>query len=143
MLGKVINEPSYNRLCDLMDPADHKGKVIYGNPNAHKDRNLTPTIVLKPSVDSGVMKDEIFGPILPILTFTNIDEVIAFSNSRPKPLAIYYYGTNSSDNENMMKVKTQTSSGAYLVNDCAMHYLNLDLGFGGVGASGWGRIHGI
>ena len=69
MLGKVINEPSYNRICDLLDPADHKGQVIYGNANAHIDRNLTPTIVLKPSVDSGMMKGEIFGPILPVLTF--------------------------------------------------------------------------
>lgn len=97
---------------------------------------MTPTIILKPARNSGVLNGEIFGPILPIITFSHINEVIEFINSKPKPLAIYYFGLNSFSNENLIKVKDQTSSGAFDVNECAMHYLNNDLGFGGVGASG-------
>ena len=105
MLGKVINQGSHDRICDLLDPADHKGKVVLGNVNAHKDRILTPTIIVNPARDCGLMKAEIFGPIMPVLTFKKIDEVIAFINSKPKPLAIYYYGSNSSSNANLIKIK--------------------------------------
>ena len=83
-----------------------------------------------------MLEGEIFGPILPILTYKNFDEVIAYINSKPKPLAVYYYGTNSFSNENMLKIKNQTSSGAMIVNDGPLHALNHDLGFGGVGKSG-------
>ena len=140
--GKVINDPSTQRLCDLLNPEDHKGKVIYGNQNAFADRKLTPTIVVNPDLNSGMMKDEIFGPIMPVVTFSRIEEAIALINSKAKPLAVYYYGQNSLDNENLMKVKTQTYSGSFLVNDCTLQYMNNDMGFGGVGGSGMGRIHG-
>ena len=63
------------------------------------------------------MKDEIFGPILPVITYKNFDEAIAFINARPKPLATYYYGSNSPWNANLNKVESQTSSGSFVVND--------------------------
>ena len=66
---------------------------------------MTPTVIVNPSRDSGIMKAEIFGPILPILTYKNFDEVIEFINSKPKPLGIYYFGTNSLSNTNLVRVK--------------------------------------
>jgi len=98
LLGHVINKESTQRLCSLLDPAEHKGKVLYGNPNAYKDGNLTPTVVLNPSKDSLMMQNEIFGPILPVFTYKHFDEVISHINAGTKPLAVYYYGTNSLSN---------------------------------------------
>ena len=118
--GKVINEASVQRLCDLLNPEEHKGKVIYGNMNAFADRKLTPTIVVNPDLNSGMMVDEIFGPIMPVVTFKRIEEAIELINSKSKPLAVYYYGKNSTDNDSLIKVKTGTYSGAFLVNDCTL-----------------------
>lgn len=66
-MGRVVNDFHHNRLCDLLK--DHGGSVVIGNPNAHEDKNLTPTVILTPSRDSQVMKDEIFGPIMPVYTY--------------------------------------------------------------------------
>lgn len=88
------------------------------------------------------MKEEIFGPILPVHTYKNIGEAIEFINKLDKPLAVYYFGKNSSSNSNLKRVKNETSSGAFLVNDIAIHFFNSDTPFGGVGASGYGRCHG-
>ena len=74
MSGHVINEFHYNRLCDLFK--DHGGEVVMGNSQAHVDRRLQPAIILNPAKDSPLMKDEIFGPIFPLLTYKNIDEAI-------------------------------------------------------------------
>lgn len=71
---------------------DHQGNVVMGNPNAHADSNLTPTVILDPSPDSPLMQSEIFGPILPIITYQKIEEAIAFINKKDKPLVIYYFG---------------------------------------------------
>ena len=106
-LGKVINDFHKERLCALM--ADHGGTVIAGNPNAHEDKNLLPTVIMNPLVTSPLMQEEIFGPILPIMTYKTIEEAISFINSRDKPLALYFYGQKNS--ENMNKVMDQTSSG--------------------------------
>ena len=89
-----------------------------------------------------MMKDEIFGPILPIMTMQNIDESISFVTARDKPLTIYYFGKNSSSNESLKKVTAKCSSGSLVVNDCGSQMANSDLPFGGVGASGYGRYHG-
>lgn len=89
-MGKVVNEFHHNRLCALLE--NHGGNVVIGNENAHLDKNLTPTVILSPSKDSAVMKDEIFGPILPIYAFQNIDEAIKYVQEGEKPLALYYFG---------------------------------------------------
>ena len=121
---------------------DHKGTVVYGNANAHIDKNLTPTVVLLPAADSPMMNDEIFGPILPIVPVANMDEAIAYIRAKDKPLAAYYFGKNSSSNASLQKCKQGVTGGAFVVNEVAMQMANSDLPFGGVGPSGNGRYHG-
>lgn len=118
VLGKVVNQFHTNRLCKLM--ADHQGTVVVGNASAHEDGNLIPTVVLNPSETCPIMSEETFGPILSVFTFKNIDETIKLINSKPKPLAVYYFGTNSNKNENLNKLMRETSSGAFCVNEVAM-----------------------
>ncbi len=103
LLGNAINDFHHERLCSLFK--DHQGTVVIGNSNAHNDKDLKPSAVLNPSPDSPLMKDEIFGPIMPIITYKNIDEAVEFINSRPKPLATYYYGCNYRCNANLNKVE--------------------------------------
>lgn len=88
--------------------ADHKGTVVVGNAQAHEDGNLTPTVVLNPALDSPLMSEETFGPIVAVLSFKTIEEAIKVINSKPKPLAIYYFGTNSNRNANLNKVSSET-----------------------------------
>ena len=139
-LGQPINDFHRNRCCALL--ADHGGTLITGNSNAPRDKNLTPTIILNPSLDAQVMKEEIFGPILPVLTYKTMQEAVDTINSMDKPLGIYYFGKNSYSNKNLKKLRDETSSGAFLVNEIAMHFFNADTPFGGVGGSGYGRCHG-
>ena len=113
---------------------------MVGNPNAHEDKKLMPTIILEPSKDSAVMKDEIFGPILPVYPYENFDDVIKHINSNPKPLALYFFGSTSS--KNYQRVEKETSSGALVSNEVLFQNANCDLPFGGVGFSGYGRCHG-
>lgn len=112
-MGRVVNDFHTNRLCELL--RDHKGHVVIGNPNAHEDHNLTPTVILNPARDSDVMRDEIFGPILPVYPYTTFDEVVKTINEGEKPLAIYYYGPNNSSN--FKRLERETSSGALVGND--------------------------
>lgn len=121
---------------------DHQGTLIEGNPDTGEDKNLIPSVVLNPSLEAPLMKEEIFGPILPVFTYKNIGEAIEFIGKLDKPLAVYYFGKNSMSNPNLVRVKNETTSGAFLVNDIAIHFLNADTPFGGVGASGYGRCHG-
>lgn len=107
-----------------------------------EDQSLAPTVILNPSLDSKLMNEEIFGPILPVFTFKDTDEAVAFIRKIDKPLAVYYFGANSSRNKNMLRFKQETSSGAFVVNELGYQVLNGDLPFGGVGGSGYGRTHG-
>ena len=120
----------------------HFGTVVYGNKDAYNDRNLTPTVIVQPAPSSSVMTQEIFGPILPIVTSISIEGTIHFVQVREKPLAIYYFGKNSDSNENLLKIKTELTSGALVINDCYLQTLNPELPFGGVGGSGFGRLQG-
>ena len=94
---------------------DHKGRVVIGNPNAFEDHNLTPTVILNPAHDSAVMKDEIFGPILPLYSFDNFDDVIKHIKSHDKPLVTYFFGNSGS--KNYQKLESETSSGALVTNE--------------------------
>ena len=100
---------------------------------------LSPTIVIDPPADSPIMTDEIFGPILPIVTVESVSAAIDFVNERPKPLALYVFADAS---ETIDAVLTQTSSGGVCVNHTLLHFVPPDLPFGGVGPSGMGRYHG-
>lgn len=137
--GKIINEFHYKRLCGYF--ADHGGKVVLGNPNAHQDFNLQPSVILNPDKESPVMQDEIFGPILPMLVYKDFSEVIDFILEREKPLAAYFFGNIKSNN--FKTFEREVSTGAIATNDVVMQVSNDHLPFGGVGASGYGRYHGV
>ena len=96
-----------------------------------------PQIISRPSPSSSLMSNEIFGPLLPVLPVTSLDEAVAFINGREKPLALYVFSRSHAD-----KVLSRTSSGAAAVNECVMQIANCDLPFGGVGEAGMGSYHG-
>jgi coniferyl-aldehyde dehydrogenase len=142
----VINQRHYDRLRALVDDARGKGAtVVEINPAsedlraAQPSRKLPPTLLLDVTSDMAAMQDEIFGPVLPVKTYGTLDEAIAYINSRPRPLALYYFGTNRA---RQREVLARTTSGGVTINDTLLHYLQEDLPFGGVGASGMGAYHG-
>lgn len=141
----VINQRHYDRLRALVDDARAKGaKVIEINPasedlRAQPSHKLPPTLLLDVTSDMTAMQDEVFGPVLPVKTYSTLEEAIAYINSRPRPLALYYFGT---DRARQRKVLAGTTSGGVTINDTLLHYLQEDLPFGGVGASGMGAYHG-
>jgi len=94
--GKIINSFHYKRLCAMLD--DHGGEVIFGNGNAHKDFKLDLVVIKNPRKDSAMMQEEIFGPVLPMITYKKIDEVIEFINDNENPLAVYYFGKHNGPN---------------------------------------------
>ncbi len=132
---RIINEKHFIRLTNYLKD----GTVLYGGQHNIQTLYFAPTLLENVSPHSPVMQDEIFGPILPILTYQNLDEVIQFINERPKPLALYLY-TNSTYNER--KILNYTDSGGGCINDCLVHLAPQDLPFGGVGDSGIGNYHG-
>lgn len=134
---RVINSRHTNRIRELIEP--HKDKIVVGGQVDVENRFVAPTIILEPSVESDLMKNEIFGPVLPILGVNSISDAINFVTARPKPLALYIFTKDSSIVE---KVTNNTSSGGLAVNDVILHILNNSLPFGGVGESGLGAYHG-
>ena len=138
MLGEAINDFHHNRICALLK--DHKGTVIVGNAQAHIDKKLEPTVILNPAMDSPLMKEEIFGPILPVLTYNSFDEAVKIIKSIEKPLVIYYFGPTKS--KNYQRLEAETSSGSLVTNDYGIQVACSELPFGGVGHSGYGRWHG-
>lgn len=89
-MGKIVNDFHMKRLTDLLDSSN--GQIIYGGRTNEAARHMQPTLVLNPKVSSQLMTEEIFGPILPIMTYKNFDEVVSFIRDRPKPLAVYFMG---------------------------------------------------
>lgn len=133
--GRIINKEQYERLVNLME----KQNVYLGGQCNPGDRYIAPTILTDVSPDSAVMKEEIFGPIFPMITYTSIDEVIGFVNSRSKPLALYLFSENSNTHK---EVLSKISFGGGCINDTLIHAGNPNLPFGGVGNSGMGSYHG-
>lgn len=133
--GRVVNERHHRRLMALMD----SGEPVVGGQADEADRFIAPTVLKNVQPDSPAMADEIFGPILPVLTVESIQEAIEFVNARPKPLALYIFSNNKGVQD---RVLTRTSSGGATVNHCWMHLANPALPFGGVGESGMGAYHG-
>ena len=138
--SKVINEFHVKRLKGYLDE-NHGGKVLVGGEVNIAERYIAPTLIDNPRLDSKLMQEEIFGPILPILEFDDFDYVINFINDRPKPLALYYYGSGSS--KNYKRLKVETSSGGLALNESIFHFAVLQAPFGGVGFSGIGKLHGV
>lgn len=133
--GRIIDEAAFDRLVSYID----KDKVVFGGNYVREKKFIEPTIMDNITFDDPVMQSEIFGPIMPIITYENLDEVIQIINSRPKPLALYLF---SKDKGNINKVLKNTSSGGMCVNETIMHVASSYLPFGGVGESGMGKYHG-
>lgn len=131
---KIINEKHFNRLLGLMEEGDI---LIGGNSNA-QTRQIEPTVIDNITLESPIMKEEIFGPLFPVLTFEDISEVYDIVQSMPKPLAFYLFTTDNNVIKYCMK---KMSFGGGCINDTVMHIANSNLPFGGVGNSGMGQYH--
>jgi coniferyl-aldehyde dehydrogenase len=141
----VINARHYDRLRGLLDEARAKGARVIevgANPETARSRphTLAPSVVLGATGDMGILNEEIFGPVLPIVPYREIDDAVAHINAGERPLALYYFGGNGKDRR---KVLERTTSGNVTINDTLLHYAQDDLPFGGVGASGMGAYHGV
>ncbi len=132
--ARLVNDKAYQRVKKYLT----SGNPVVGGEFDDKERFIEPTLLDNVSSESPVMQEEIFGPILPLVTYSTIDEAIQCINARPKPLALYIFGSKSTKN----KVLRETSSGGVCVNDTIMHIVNPKLPFGGVGNSGMGKYHG-
>lgn len=133
--GKIINKKHFDRVCGLIDPE----KVVVGGCNNAETLQIEPTVMDNVTWDDKVMQEEIFGPVMPILTFDSIDEVIEDINARAKPLALYIF---AQDKSVIKKVTSRCSYGGGCVNDVVIHLATSNMGFGGVGESGMGAYHG-
>lgn len=134
-LGRVVNAQHFDRLQKLIEPS----KVAMTSPSKREENFMAPTVMKDVSWNDKVMEDEIFGPILPLIPYTNLDEAIQRVAARPKPLALYLFSTDSRTQE---KVLGNLSYGGACVNDTMVHLTNPNLPFGGVGESGVGSYHG-
>lgn len=143
--SSVVNQRHFERLQGLLEDAERKGgQAIAINPASEdfrqqEHRRIPPTLVLDPTDDMRVMQDEIFGPILPVRTYTDIEEVISYVNDHPKPLALYYFGQDAAEEARVLRM---TSSGGVTINDVIYHVAQEELPFGGIGPSGMGAYHG-
>ena len=141
----IIHLNHYERLNSMVEDARNKGADIIELNPANEDfsqqehHKIPPTLILNPTEDMDVMKEEIFGPLMPIKTYKNFDEVIKYINLKPKALALYYFGNNNNEIE---KIINDTSSGQAVFNEWGFQYAYDDLPFGGVGPSGSGSYHG-
>jgi aldehyde dehydrogenase (NAD+) len=137
--GRIINTNHFNRLMNYLTEKNSKNKLIFGGNSIKSQLYIGPTILEIKNKKSHIMQDEIFGPILPIIEYTKIDDAIDYINSKPKPLALYIF----SDNEvTQNKIINETSSGGVCINDTILQVANSELPFGGVGNSGFGKYHG-
>ncbi len=133
--GRIVNEKHFRRLLGLIDPA----KVAHGGSSNGETLRIEPTVLDHVTWDDPVMGEEIFGPILPVLTYDSIDEVIQTVNSRQHPLALYLF---TSDKGVARKVMGRCGFGGGCVNDVVIHLATSEMGFGGFGESGMGSYHG-
>ncbi|MBR6655137.1 MAG: aldehyde dehydrogenase [Alistipes sp.] len=131
---RIVSDRAFDRLIGYLD----NGTIRFGGEYNREERFIAPTLLESVSPDAPVMQEEIFGPIFPLLTFTDMEEVIKFVTEREKPLAFYYFGRKSRGEEILRHV----SSGGACINDVIMHIANENTPFGGVGNSGMGAYHG-
>lgn len=131
---RIVNENAFKRLSALLD----EGTICYGGETDISDLYISPSIIENLTFESSAMQEEIFGPLLPLFSFSEISEVLKYINSGEKPLALYYFGKSEIAKEVLLK----TSSGGACINDTIMHVSNHNLPFGGIGNSGMGKYHG-
>jgi aldehyde dehydrogenase (NAD+) len=133
---RIVNQRQFDRLVSLISTTD--GKVVTGGRSDGATLRIEPTLIVDPSPTDPVMADEIFGPLLPVLTVESLDQAVQFVNSRPKPLALYVFASGQLGRDLIDRIP----SGGAVINHVAMHCLVPSLPFGGVGASGMGAYHG-
>lgn len=133
--GKIINQKHFERLCGLID----KNKVIIGGETDCDSNRIAPTVMDNVTENDAVMGEEIFGPIMPILTFDDFDKMVDNLKAKDKPLALYLF---SSDKGQIKRITTELSYGGGCINDVVVHLSTSEMGFGGVGQSGMGSYHG-
>ncbi len=133
--GKIINPKHFERLCGLID----KNKVIIGGETDCGSNRIAPTVMDNVTENDAVMGEEIFGPIMPILTFDDFDKMVDNLKDKDKPLALYLF---SSDKGQIKRITTELSYGGGCINDVVVHLSTSEMGFGGVGQSGMGSYHG-
>lgn len=140
--ASIVTERHHARLTGLVEDArSHGARVVEVAPRGGSGhaRQMTPVLVFGLRSDASLMREEIFGPVLPVLTYTALDEAMDIINAGPRPLALYWFGTDTASRD---RVLTGTVSGGVTVNDTLMHIAHERLPFGGVGESGWGAYHG-
>lgn len=133
--ARIVSDAHFERLCGLLEA----GEVLAGGESDASDRYVAPTIIGGVSPGDPVMREEIFGPILPVMEYGDLGEAIDFVNERPKPLALYFFSADRAARERVLE---ETSSGGCCMNDVVVHFSNSSLPFGGVGSSGFGKYHG-
>ena len=141
----IINQKHYDRIQGYLTDAKEKGaEVVEINPSnedfsQQPHHKIPPTIVLNPTEDMQIMQEEIFGPVLPVKTYSNVSESVDYINSKDRPLGLYYFGKDKKEQDFVLN---NTTSGGVTVNDVISHIQMEDLPFGGVGPSGMGSYHG-
>ena len=133
--GKIINQKHFERVSSLINAE----KVVHGGKTNPQTQQIEPTVLDNVTWDDAVMQEEIFGPIMPILTYENLDQVIADLQKKQKPLALYFFSQNKN---NIKTVTEKVSYGGGCINDTIIHLATSEMGFGGVGESGMGSYHG-
>lgn len=133
--GKIINEKHFERLSTLID----RSKVVIGGETNSKTNQIAPTVMDNVTENDAVMGEEIFGPIMPVLTFDNFDKMVEELKDKDKPLALYLFSSNK---KHINRVTKELSYGGGCINDVVVHLATSEMGFGGVGESGMGSYHG-
>ena len=133
--GKIINQKHFERILSLINTE----KVVHGGKSNSQSQQIEPTVLDNVTWDDEVMQEEIFGPIMPIITFENLDEVISTLQKKQKPLALYIFSQNKN---NIKAITEKVSYGGGCINDTIIHLATSEMGFGGVGESGMGSYHG-
>jgi coniferyl-aldehyde dehydrogenase len=142
----VIADRHYDRIKGYIDDARAKGaEIVEINPagedfSQQEHRKIPPTLILNPTDDMKVMQEEIFGPVLPVKGYSSMAEAVAYVNAHDRPLGLYYFGTNATEQERVLE---STTSGGVTVNDVVFHVAQENLPFGGVGPAGTGSYHGV
>ncbi|KAM0945566.1 putative aldehyde dehydrogenase (NAD(P)(+)) [Dioscorea sansibarensis] len=138
-ISRIVNKQHFQRLCDLLNESSVRDSIAFGGSSDYETLVVEPTILVNPPLESLLMTEEIFGPLLPIITVKKIEESIEFICKRPKPLAIYAFTKNEHLKQ---RIIAETSSGSITFNDTMIQYACDALPFGGVGLSGFGKYHG-
>lgn len=138
---RMVDDGQFKRVAGLMDDSVRGGAIVEaGGQTDALQRFIAPTLLSNVSFDSPIMSEEIFGPVLPVISYSSLDDAIAQINARPKPLSLYAFTRKSATAEEIIN---RTSAGGTLVNDTVLHFANPHLPFGGVGESGTGNYHGV